>query len=109
YKKVIESESTADMKTYFYYYAQIEGEQTRNKLYTNPKKRRAQMMMDHFPCHGWMYVQVSETDLTVVNMCLSHHCVHTPYCDISIDGQVKTILDEMSDMPAHKVKIFTLL
>lgn len=39
---ILQSESTVDTKIYVYHYAQLEGEQTKNKLNVEPKKRRAQ-------------------------------------------------------------------
>jgi endonuclease IV len=60
--------------------------------------------MDRFPCNGYLRITVLGNNDTV-GIHLSHHHAHCEYVDISIDEDVKRIIEEMKDSPASAVRL----
>ncbi|KAJ7097343.1 hypothetical protein C8R44DRAFT_717397 [Mycena epipterygia] len=58
--------------------------------------------MDRFPCQGYLHVTVRDGDDTI-GIRLSHHQAHCQYVDISIDEEIKGIIEEMKNSPASAI------
>jgi hypothetical protein len=62
--------------------------------------------MDRFSCKGNLQVKVSNSvddDSTLIQIKLNHLKPHIPYCDISLDDDIKAIIHEMAHLQAGKV------
>jgi len=103
YKKVETSRTSDSIKTFTFFCAQLEGEQTKQRLTEDLQKRRARMNMDRYNCEGWLRVTMTDDDGDVAGVRISHHRSHCPYLDISIPKEVDKIIEEMKDYPAAKV------
>ncbi|KAJ7500342.1 hypothetical protein B0H11DRAFT_1714850 [Mycena galericulata] len=52
--------------------------------------------MDRFPCQGYLYITVADGDETV-GIRMTHFLTHCEYVDISMDEEIKNIVDEMKN------------
>ena len=59
--------------------------------------------MERYNCSGWLHITVDEDNRGVVGLRITHHQSHHPYTDISIPEDVKSIVEEMKNLPAAKV------
>ncbi|KAJ7927678.1 hypothetical protein B0H13DRAFT_1537461, partial [Mycena leptocephala] len=103
YKKKSSSRTSQSTSTYTFYCAQLKGEESKHVLTVDPKKQRARMKMDRFPCDGWLNITVNEEDLQLAAIRMTHHRCHTPYVDISIPKKVKETVESMKNLPASKI------
>ncbi|KAJ7461706.1 hypothetical protein B0H11DRAFT_1735762 [Mycena galericulata] len=83
YKKKSESRSST-ARTYTFFCAQNEKEETKTRLTEDLRKRRARMKMDRFPCDGYLYVTVDPNNPATIRLRVQHHRVHCHYVDISL-------------------------
>jgi hypothetical protein len=90
--------------TYIFYCAQLDGEETKNKVMDDAKKRRARMKMDRFKCGGWLRVTVDGDGQDMIRVRLIHTLPHQKYTDISLPEATTKIIEEMKDSPASKVR-----
>lgn len=90
--------------TYTFYCAQLEGEQTKNKL-TETGSRRACMTMDRFKCSGWLFVMLDAEDLSTAGIRMTHYRPHTPYTDISLSDDIIKEIERLKDLTAAKVRV----
>ena len=97
-----QSEKTAEVTTYTFYYAQLAGKQTKQKC-TETGKRRARMTMDRYKCGGWLILTINENELVSVGIRLMHHWQHPPYTDISISEDIVKEIERLKDLTAAKV------
>ncbi|KAK7018772.1 hypothetical protein VNI00_018234 [Paramarasmius palmivorus] len=95
--------SNTSITSYSHYCAQLNGEQTKNKKVSDPKKQRARNYMDRFDCHGYLNVVVNEENKDLIELRLTHYLPHTPYTDISIPEEVKEKIKSMRDQTAAKI------
>ncbi|KAJ6525808.1 hypothetical protein DFH09DRAFT_936512, partial [Mycena vulgaris] len=79
YKKKSTSRASTSVHTYTFHCAQLKGEETKNHLTQDPRKRRARMKMDRFNCDGWLHITADDTDTNIVTVRMTHHRCHTPY------------------------------
>lgn len=86
-----------------FYCAQLEGEQSKNALVEDKKKRRARMTMERYDCNGWLHVTVDEDNLSIIGLRITHHQPHHPYTDISIPEDIVHLVEKMKNSPAAKV------
>ncbi|KAL0056634.1 hypothetical protein AAF712_016761, partial [Marasmius tenuissimus] len=103
YKTKRISKSDSNMTTYVYYCAQLDGQQTKNKKVSYPKKQRLRSFMQRFKCDGWLQIAVNERDLALVEIRLTHYHPHIPYVDISIPDSVKEEIEQMKASTAGKI------
>ncbi|KAG6904096.1 hypothetical protein DXG01_012660, partial [Tephrocybe rancida] len=103
YKKKTQSKAHKNVIKYSYYCAQLEGEQTKQKLNENTTKRRARMCMERFKCDGWLHISIDENDPSTVILRVTHYENHIPYTDISVSEKVDELIKSMSDLPATKI------
>ncbi|KAJ7683354.1 hypothetical protein B0H17DRAFT_834078, partial [Mycena rosella] len=103
YKKKTKSKVADSVYTYTFYCAQLKGEETKNHLAADPKKRRARMKMDRFACDGWLHITVDDAEISVVTVRMTHHRCHTPYLDISISNEIKETVENLKHLTAAKV------
>jgi hypothetical protein len=91
--------------THVFYCAQLDGEETKNKV-DDMKKRRARMKMDRFKCSGWLRVTVDGDGdgQDTIRVRLTHALPHQKYTDISLPEATTKIIEEMKDSPAAKVR-----
>ncbi|KDR82282.1 hypothetical protein GALMADRAFT_115207, partial [Galerina marginata CBS 339.88] len=91
------------IKTYTFFCSQLRGEETKQKLNEDPKKRRARMTMDRFDCNGWLRITMTDGYPNLAGIKITHHRTHCQYVDISLTDKVSAIIQAMVDMPASKV------
>ena len=103
YKMKRESGSATGTRTYIFYCAQLDGEQTKNQL-TETGKRRARMTMDRFKCSRWLFLTLDENDLTTMGCRVTHYRPHPPYTDISMSEDVMKEVETLKDSTAAKVR-----
>ncbi|KAJ7458659.1 hypothetical protein B0H11DRAFT_1681968, partial [Mycena galericulata] len=102
YKKKETSKASDSTCTYTFFCAQNEQEVTKDKLIDDPKKRRARIKMDRFPCNGYLRITVVDGDETV-RLRLTHHRAHSQYINISMDEEIKQVIEEMKNSTASAV------
>lgn len=82
YKKKTASKNSDHVKVYTYYCAQLEGEQTKQRLHEDGAKRRARTTMDRYKCYGWLHITLDDRNLSSSTIRITHHQSHHPYTDI---------------------------
>ncbi|KAJ7440654.1 hypothetical protein B0H11DRAFT_1750566 [Mycena galericulata] len=58
--------------------------------------------MDRFPCNGYLRITVVDGDETV-RLRLTHHRAHSQYINISMDEEIKQVIEEMKNSTASAV------
>ncbi|KAJ7482135.1 hypothetical protein B0H11DRAFT_2157722 [Mycena galericulata] len=58
--------------------------------------------MDRFPCNGYLRITVVDGDETV-GLRLTHHRAHAQYINISMDEEIKQVIEEMKNSTASAV------
>jgi len=99
---------TPGVVTYAFHCAQLEGAATERVINSDPKKRRARMVMEHFPCNGKLHITLNPEVTDAARIHIEHHLPHQHYVDISLTDEMKDIIEEMKDSPASMVNIFSL-
>ncbi|KAJ7712913.1 hypothetical protein DFH07DRAFT_701026, partial [Mycena maculata] len=104
YKKCKKSSSSDSVRTYTYYCAQNEGEVKKSDLHDDPQKRRARMKMDRFPCHGSLQITINEDDQQLpLRLKLTHHLPHLHYVDISINKNIRELVESLKHESATNI------
>ncbi|KDR65815.1 hypothetical protein GALMADRAFT_81451 [Galerina marginata CBS 339.88] len=103
YKKCQKSRTSDSIKTFGFFCAQLRGEETKQKLHKNEKKRRARMTMDRFDCSGRLRITMVDGNPKLAGITIIHHRPHCHYVDISLTDKVDTIIQNMVNLPASKV------
>ena len=83
----------------------MHGEETKQKLHENGKKRRARMFMDRFDCNGRLRITMVDGNPKLAGVKIIHYRPHCHYVDISLTDKVDAIIQSMVDMPASKVSL----
>jgi hypothetical protein len=103
YHSVRHSKASAKVNTYVFYCAQLKGEETKNKISEDRKKRRARMKMDRFNCNGWLNVNINDDEPHITRVRITHYRCHQPYTDISVSTEVETLVESLKNMSAAQV------
>ncbi|KAG6848311.1 hypothetical protein H0H93_001313, partial [Arthromyces matolae] len=110
YKTTQTSRTSDTTKTYIFYCAQLECEKKKQKeKETDPKKQRARMYMDRFPCNGYFRVTMTDERPNEARVRLTHHRTHCPYVDITVDTETVNLVKSMKNMTPSKVCIVAML
>lgn len=80
-----------------YFCAQLEGEQTKQKLHTDTNKRRGRTRMDRFACDGWLFITIVHNNNTRIRVRMTHSEAHVHYTDIAISEKIQNIIIEMKN------------
>ena len=80
-----------------YFCAQLEGEQTKQKLHTDTNKRRGRTCMDRFACDGWLFITIVHNNNTRIRVRMTHSEAHVHYTDIAISEKIQNIIIEMKN------------
>jgi len=59
--------------------------------------------MDRFECDGYLHVTLTDNDLSIAGIKITHHRSHCAYIDISMTDKVESIIKGMINLPASKV------
>ncbi|CAK5267884.1 unnamed protein product [Mycena citricolor] len=86
-----------------FYCAQLEGEQTDNKLHEDESKQRARVKMTRYHCNGWLNVTINERKMDEAVIRVSHHIPHPLYNDISIPTEAKKIIETSHNSTPTKI------
>ncbi|KAG6818224.1 hypothetical protein H0H93_006687 [Arthromyces matolae] len=104
YKTTQPSRTSDTTKTYVFYCAQLDREMKKQKeKETDPKKQRARMYMDRFPCNGYFRVTMTDERPNEARVRLTHHRPHCPYVDINVDTATEDLVKSMKNMTPSKI------
>ncbi|KAJ7765920.1 hypothetical protein DFH07DRAFT_702394, partial [Mycena maculata] len=104
YKKCKKSSVSDSVCTYTYYCAQNEAEIQKSDLQDDPRKRRARMKMNRVPCEGGLQITVNNDNLQVpVRLKIKHHIPHLHYVDISINKDIRDLVESLKHESATNI------
>ena len=86
-----------------YLCAQLKGQETKNKVASDLKKRWAHIKMVCFMCNRWLNVCINDDEPNVVRVCITHHRCHQTYTNISVSKAIEDVVENLKDMPAAQV------
>ncbi|KAF7344983.1 SWIM-type domain-containing protein [Mycena venus] len=104
YKKSKKSSASDSVQTYTYYCAQNEDEVKKPQLHDEPQMHRARMKMSRFPCKGTLQITVDNNNLELpLRLKLKHHQSHIHYVDISINKNIRDLVEGMKHDSATNI------
>ena len=103
YKDVNTSQSSDSVKTYRFFCAQLNGQETKTQLVDDHEKCRICLKMDRFNCYGWLHITMQDSNLKIAKIQLSHHEPHCHYVNIALDDKVKRLVKELKNLTLRQV------
>jgi transcriptional accessory protein Tex/SPT6 len=103
YKKYKKSKANEKIKTYTFFCAQNEAEETKPRLTDDTRKRRARLKMDRFACGGYLKITIDDDDLEMARFQFTHEMAHCHYVNINMDTRTKVMIEELKNWTPSQV------